>query len=177
MEKVVTVPTLGLADPDAKLIVTTGRADTDIVTSADFVPPAVAETVAALFVVSVVRAMPALSVLTTGELKVPDVVVNVTGTPAIALPDASTTTALRLLVPPLEGTDVGLADTVTRPAAAAPTDNSNGSDAAPPEMAVIVAFPDWPLPRNCTVATPLSVRASTGETVPRFVVKVTVVPF
>ena len=142
IENVVTVPILGLADPDAKLIVTVGRADTDIVTSADFVPPAVADTVAVLFVVSVVRAMPVLSVLTTGALNVPDVVVKVTGTPAIELPEASTTTALSVLVPPFEGTDVGLADTVTRPAAAAPTDNSNGSDAAPPEMAVIVAFPD-----------------------------------
>ena len=142
IENVVTVPTLGFVEPEAKLIVAVGRADTDIVTSVDFVPPAVADTVAALVVVSVVRATPALSVLTTEELNDPDVVLNVTGTPLIALPDASTTTAVTVVLPPLAGIDVGLADTLTRPAAAAPTDNSNGSDAAPPEIAVIVALPD-----------------------------------
>ena len=48
---------------------------------------------------------------------------------------------------------------------------------AAPEVARISATPDWPLPMNSVVATPLIVRACVGDTVPSVVVKVTVVPF
>jgi type II secretory pathway pseudopilin PulG len=82
-----------------------------------------------------------------------------------------------MLGPPLAATLVGLALTLTAFAAAAPTVSVNASEAAPPEIALIDAVPDWPLATNRAIATPLSVRASTGESVPRLVVKVTVVPF
>jgi len=81
------------------------------------------------------------------------------------------------LGPPLAATLVGLALRLTAFAAAAPTVSVNASEAAPPEIALIDAVPDWPLPTNRAVATPLSVRASTGASAPRFVVNVTVVPF
>src|SRR5688572_10752353 len=81
------------------------------------------------------------------------------------------------LGPPLAATLVGLALRVTAFAAAAPTVSVNASEAAPPEIALMAADPDWPLATNRTIATPLSVRASAGERLPRSVVKVTVVPF
>ena len=175
-ENVVTPPSNGVV-PDATVIDTVGRAEIVMLTAVDVEPPAVAVTLAGLFVVRVVRATPAVSVFATAELKEPAVVENVTGTPAMGLPDTSTTTAVTVVLPPVDGTDVGLALTLTRAAAAAPTESSSGSDAAPPEMARTDALPDWPLPRNCTAATPFSVRASAGDTVPRLVVNVTVVPF
>lgn len=169
-------PSVGV-DPDATVIATVGRADSVTIVAVEVVPPAVAVTLACCVVDSVVRAVPAVSVLTTVALNVPAVVAKVTGTPPSGFPDASTTCALIVVVPPVDGTDAGFAVTLTRPAAAAPTDSSRASDAAPPEIALIDALPDWPLPRNCTAATPLSVRASAGDSVPRFVVNVTVVPF
>jgi type II secretory pathway pseudopilin PulG len=81
------------------------------------------------------------------------------------------------LVPPLAGTLVGLALRLMPFTAAAPTVSVNASDAAPPEIAVIAAAPDWPLAMNRAAATPLSVRASVGDIAPRLVVNVTVVPF
>src|SRR5688572_20371983 len=81
------------------------------------------------------------------------------------------------LVPPLAGTLVGLAFRLMPFAAAAPTVSVNASEAAPPEIAVIAAAPDWPLATNRAAATPLRVRASVGDIAPRLVVNVTVVPF
>jgi hypothetical protein len=176
IDRVVIAPSVGV-DPEATVIDTVGRAEMVMLTAVDVEPPAVAVTLAALVVDSVVRATPAVSVLTTAELNEPAVVANVTGTPAIAFPDVSTTRALMVVVPPAGGTEVGLALTLTREAAAAPTESSSASDAAPPDSALIDAFPDWPLARNCTVATPLSVRASGGANAPSVVVNVTVVPF
>ena len=53
--------------------------------------------------------VPAVSVLTTGALNDPAFVVNVTGTAERGLPDASKTLAVIVVVPPLDGTEVGLA--------------------------------------------------------------------
>ena len=68
--------------------------------------------------------------------------------------------------------------TTTLVAAEEPTASlSAAATFAPPEIALISAVPDCPFPTNWTVATPLMVRASDGESAPRFVVKLTVVPF
>ena len=48
---------------------------------------------------------------------------------------------------------------------------------APPDAALMSAWPDWPLAENLAVATPLSVRTCNGLIAPSVVVKVTVVPF
>ena len=121
---------------------TVGRAAVETVTAVDVVPPALAVTLASRFVVSVVRAMPLESVFATVELNEPAVVENVTGTPVTELPEASKTAALIVDVPPLEGTDVGLAVRLIRLVAAAPSVNSRASDEAPPEIALTDARPD-----------------------------------
>jgi hypothetical protein len=114
-----------------------------VMLSADEVdPPAVAVTLAGFVVDNVVRAIPAVSVFTTDALKEPAVVANVTGTLARGFPDASTTTAVIVVLPPVDGIDVGSALTLTRSAAAAPTDSSSASEAAPPEIARSDAVPD-----------------------------------
>src|SRR5918994_2848306 len=140
IENVVIPPSVGV-EPDATLIDAVGRADTAMLTAGEVVPPAVAVTLAALLVVNVVRAIPAVSVFATAELNVPAVVAKLTGTPARGLPDASTTDAVMVVLPPPDGTDVGLAVRLTRPVAAAPTEISIGVDAAPPEIARTDAFP------------------------------------
>ena len=85
--------------------------------------PAVAVTVAVLLVFSVVCALPRSSVLTTDAVKVPTVVVKVTGTPPSTLPFGSATDAVMTDAPPLCDTVPGLAPTTIRPTAAAPTLN------------------------------------------------------
>jgi hypothetical protein len=144
--------------------------------------PALAVTVASLFVVSVVVAAPLASVDATAVLNVPAVVENVTGTSRSGLPDVSDTVAEMALVPPVNGTVVGLAVTEIRPAAAAPTVILSDGFAvsaglAPPETARISATPELPEAWNVAVATPLVVRASTGLKRPKLVENVTVVPF
>lgn len=156
--------------------VTVGRTPTLTMTVAVF-PATAAVTVASRSVVSVVTARPLKSVLADVALNDPAVVENVTGTPWSGLLEVSVTVAVTTLGPPLAATLVGLALRLTAFAAAAPTVSVNASEAAPPEMALIDAVPDWPLATNRAVATPFSVRASPGDSVPRFVVKVTVVPF
>ena len=89
---------------------------------------------------------------------------------------------LMALVPPVNGTVVGLAVTEIRPAAAAPTVILSDGFAvsaglAPPETARISATPELPEAWNVAVATPLVVRASTGLKRPKLVENVTVVPF
>jgi hypothetical protein len=137
--KFVTAPSVGVP---LAVIETVGRAESVIEIVAGVALPAVTVTVAAWFAVSVVRAVPEVSVLTTVALNVPAVVAKVTGTPPSGLPDASTTKAVIVVDPPVDGTDEGLAVTLTRPAAAPPTDSSSGSDAAPPEIALMEALPD-----------------------------------
>jgi hypothetical protein len=144
--------------------------------------PVLAVTVASLLVVSVVAAVPLESVDATALLNVPAVVENVTGTSRNALPDVSDTVADIVLVPPVNGTVVGLAVTEIRPAAAAPTVILSAGFAvsaglAPPETARISATPEVPAASNVAVATPLTVRASTGLRRPKLVENVTVVPF
>src|SRR3954468_59481 len=104
-----------------------------------------------------------------------------TTTPFNGLPFVSDTTAVIAVVPPLAPRRLGFAVTCTCPAAAPPTVIVSGfelvSCLALPEVAMIFATPDWPFGMNWAAANPLTVRALTGETVPRFVEKVTVVPF
>jgi hypothetical protein len=160
--------------------------------------PTVAVTVAGWNVVKTVSATPFASVVTVGADSVPAVVANVTGAALSAFPLMSTTFAAMVLAPPVAGSDVGLADTFTRPTAAAPTailSVRSPPDAvppvvpvvpvppvplevvAPPEAAPIVAIPLAVPARNETVTRPLtSVLASTGSMVPNVVVKVTLVP-
>ena len=174
MVKVVGPPTVGSAG--LAETVTVGRTRRRQRRS-PFFPATLAVTVASRLVVSVVTALPLRSVLADVALNDPAVLENVTGTPCTALPEVSVTVAVITLGPPLAATLVGLAFRLTAFAAAAPTVSSNASEAAPPEIALIAAVPDWPLATNRAVATPLSVRASAGDSAPRFVVNVTVVPF
>src|SRR5215216_5803202 len=93
IENVVIAPSVGV-DPDATEIAAVGRGEIVMLSAVDVEPPAVAVTFAGAVVVSVVRAVPELSVFTTAALNDPAVVENVTGTPPIGLPDASTTAAV-----------------------------------------------------------------------------------
>lgn len=138
-------------------------------------PPAVAVTVALSVVESVVVATPRALVTADVAANVPAVVVNATGTPTIGLPEASSTRADTVTVPPEAGTLVGAALTSTRSAAAAPMVTSSVL-LAPPENAVSVALPDRPSAISLTVTLPLFVRASAGSILPRVVVNDTSVP-
>src|SRR4029079_12022916 len=125
-------------------------------------------------VVSEVVAAPLTSVDATALLNVPAVVENVTGTSRSGLPDVSDTVAEMALVPPVNGTVVGLAVTEIRPAAAAPTVILSDGFAvsaglAPPDTARISATPELPEAWNVAVATPLTVRDSPGLRRPRLV--------
>src|SRR5262245_39293352 len=108
MAKVVTPPSTGGVVP-LSANVTVGRAATLMVTLPDVAEPWLAVTVAAWLVVRVVLAAPPESESTTGLLKVPALVMKVTGTPESGFPDASNTTAVSVLDPPAGGTVVGLA--------------------------------------------------------------------
>jgi hypothetical protein len=77
--------------------------------------PATAVTTAADVVVSVVWTAPFESVLAFAGVTFPAVVENATGANRSGLLDASVTTAVTVLVPPPNGTDSGLAVSVTRP--------------------------------------------------------------
>jgi hypothetical protein len=126
--------------------------------------PTLAVTVAEMAVVSVTDATPAALVFATPALRVPVVVVNVTGTAFIRLPLTSKTVALMVVDPPSAGTVAGLAFTTTFWTAAVPTRIFSGfvPVLAPPEIAAIDAVPDESLV-NVAVARPLvSVVASVG---------------
>jgi hypothetical protein len=139
--------------------------------------PAVAVTVAALLVVSVVVASPPAALLTSVAPSVPEVVENDTGTPARLLPSASLTVAATVTVPPVEGTSAGFAVTDTAVAAAPPISTVIGvSVRALPENATSDAVPDCVPALSVTTACPLLVTASCGSRVPRVVVNVTSVP-
>ena len=98
--------------------------------------PAVAVTVASRFVVKVVFAWPAASVVAAESDRVPIVVEKFTCTDASGLPFASVTTAVISEEPPLEGTVPGLAVSCIRDAAAPPTLMVKGAlSLAPPEFA------------------------------------------
>src|SRR4029078_2167621 len=110
---VVAVPTWGLAEA---VIAAMGSGSTVIVPRADGAPtvvvvvpdvevdpiPAVAVTLAVLFVVSFVVAAPFASVVTTAGVIDPLSVLKVTGTFATRLPLVSLTVALTVACPPLE---------------------------------------------------------------------------
>src|SRR4029077_1338623 len=83
--------------------------------------PAVAVTLAVLFVVSWTDAVPVVSVVAMVELSVPLSVANVTGTPGRRLPFTSRTLAEIVDVPPVDATVPGEALTPRLCAAAAPT--------------------------------------------------------
>jgi hypothetical protein len=110
------------------------------------------------------------------------VVENETGTSRSGLPDVSETVAEMALLPPVAGTVAGLAVTEIRPAAAAPivilsVGFAVSAGFAPPEAARISATPELPDAWNVAVATPFTVRASTGLSRPKLVENVTDVPF
>ena len=120
--------------------------------------PAVAVTLAVLFVVICVVAVPVPSVFAIDALRLPLSVVKVTGTPGSRLPLESKTFAVSVDVPPLAETVPGDALTPMFAAAAAPIAILIALvplAETPPEMAVIVAVPE-PVPAvNFTVALPL----------------------
>ena len=76
-----------------------------------FPTPTLAVTVAACAVVSVVDALPFTSVLTMLALRVPAVVVKVTGMPVMRFPLTSKTVAAIVVEPPSAGTVAGVAPT------------------------------------------------------------------
>ena len=90
--------------------------------------------------------------------------VKLTGTPGMPAPLTSSTRAAISVVPPYGGSTAGVrALRSTRSAAAVPTRRFSSFADAPPENAVIVAVPLWPLEMKRTRTWPLFVRASTGS--------------
>src|SRR2546428_8018462 len=83
--------------------------------------PAVAVTLAVLFVMSMVCALPAESVVATLGETLPLSVVKLTGMPASTFPFGSSTDAVIVDVPPMAEIVSGLAPISTRATAAAPT--------------------------------------------------------
>jgi hypothetical protein len=142
--------------------------------------PAVAVTLAVRFVVIVVVAVPVTSVVATDALSVPLSVVKVTGTPGNKFPPESKTLAVTVDVPPLAATVPGDALIPMVADAAAPMAILIALvplAETPPERAVIVAVPELLPATNLTTTRPeMSVSASDGWMVPRFVVNVTTVP-
>jgi hypothetical protein len=132
-------------------------------------------------VVNVVVALPLALVVTRTADNAPAVVEKLTGAELSALPLMSKTSAAIVVDPPLDGTDAGVALTVTRPTAAVPTAILIAPAApvvAPPDEAVIVAVPFESPASNLTRTIPLtSVSASDGRTLPRVLRKVTWVPW
>jgi hypothetical protein len=124
-------------------------------------------------VVNCVVARPFASLVTTLAVKEPAPVDPValvsieklTGTPGRTLPLVSLTVAVRSVVPPDDGSVVGLACSETAPTAAAPTWILTALAAAidvPPDSAVMEATPEL-VAMNFTIARPLtSVSASLG---------------
>ena len=133
-----------------------------------------------MLVVRTDAAAPLPSVTTTLSESVPDVVVKVTGVATNGLPFISSTLAVTVVEPPMEGTGFGLALTVTLPTAAVPTKIFSAPVVpvvAPPEIAVIVAVPFDPPAMNVAVTRPLmSVSTSPGSIRPIVVVNDTCVP-
>jgi hypothetical protein len=133
-------------------------------------------------VFKVTEACPLKPVLAAELDSVPLFVVNVTGTLASGFPLVSDTVAVMTEDPPAAGSLEGEAPTAILPAAAPPTFSFKlgfavSAGLAPPDAARISASPDWPLPTNWVVATPLTVRASVGLIDPSVVVNETAVPF
>ena len=75
---------------------------------------------------------------------------NWTETPGTPDPDTSSTRAEIVVVPPFGGSVCGDALMMTRSAAALPTFRFSSFPDAPPENAVIVAVPLWPVEMNRT---------------------------
>src|SRR5215211_7770403 len=112
-------------------------------------PPALAVTSAVRVVLSVTRASPLESVFAVCAERVPAVVLNVTGTSLMRLPDASIAEATIVAVPPVDGRLDGEAVTVTAFVAAPPIRISSTlvgvvpvPPVAPPDVARICAVPD-----------------------------------
>jgi type II secretory pathway pseudopilin PulG len=141
--------------------------------------PDVTVTLAVLVDVRTAVATPLALVVATDGLTAPLSVEKVTGTPATMVPPVSLTVAEIVDDPPGEIVD-GEAVTLTVATPAAPTAILIAPVApvvTPPETAVIVAVPDWPLALKATITRPpASVSASTGSIVPSDVVKLTSVP-
>ena len=120
------------------------------------------------------------SVVPTVVSRLPAVVENATGAAGSALPLISCTAAEIVDVPPIAAINAGFALTTTRPTPAVPTAIRIALlplAVAPPELAVIVAFPFAPPALNVASARPLtSVSTSDGSIVPSVVVKITCVP-
>jgi type II secretory pathway pseudopilin PulG len=115
----------------------------------------------------------------TGFDRLPAVVEKVTGTDVSGFPLMSSTFAVIVVEPPSDETVAGLALTFTRPTPAEPTAifTTPLPTFAAPDIAEIVAVPDWVPARKVTDTRPAeSVRASDGSTDPSDVVKVTSVP-
>jgi type II secretory pathway pseudopilin PulG len=177
------------ATPTVKLVGT--PADTGVVGPARVIPvlglrltvtsavfPA---TLAVIFAVreisAVTLAVPVSSVVAEELDRLAVSVVNATATPGTPDPATSSTRAEIVVVPPLGGSVCGVALMMSRSAAALPTFRFSSFPDAPPENAVIVAVPLWPLEMNLTRTWPLVVLASLGSIRPIVVVKETTVPF
>jgi hypothetical protein len=119
------------------------------VTSAVF-PATLAVTFAVREINAVMLATPDWSVVAEELERLAVSVVNDTGTPGTPDPATSSTRAEIVVVPPLGGSVCGLALMIRRSAAALPTFRFSSLPEAPPENAVIVAVPLWPLEMNLT---------------------------
>ncbi len=140
-------------------------------------PATFAVTIVVRVAVRLVLATPLESVVADPAPSCPWSAVKLTGTPGSPAPVTSSTRAAISVVPPDGGSTPGVAVSSTRSAAAVPTRRFSSLPDAPPENAVMVAVPLWPLEMKRTRTWPFRVRASAGSIRPSVVVKVMTVPF